>query len=199
MVQPADVKITAEPVDEAVCRFTVNLPVYPGGSATFEGAEKAPLSPLATAIFEIEPITEVRLAGNIVTVTKDGIADWAPIARQVGAAIRAQLASDTPAVSPEYAASLPSDVDIKQRVQELFDAEINPAVAQHGGWIDLIDVQGANVYVRMGGGCQGCGAADVTLKQGVERAIRRVVPDIGEVFDTTDHAGGANPYYQPAK
>lgn len=198
-MEASDIKITAEPIDEGSCRFTVSVPVFPGGAARFEDPERARLSPLASSLFNIEPITGVRFSGNVVTINKEGIGDWAPIARQVGAAIRAHLLTGAPAVSDDYVASLPSDEEIRAQVQSLLETEINPAVAGHGGFIDLIDVRDKNVYVRLGGGCQGCGAATVTLKQGVEAAIRRVLPDIGEVFDTTDHAGGMNPYYQPAK
>ncbi len=63
----------------------------------------------------------------------------------------------------------------------------------------MIDVKKNNVFIRLGGGCQGCGAADVTLKQGIERAIRDLAPAVGEILDTTDHASGRNPYYAPAK
>ena len=89
--------------------------------------------------------------------------------------------------------------DLKTRVQELIDNMINPAVAGHGGWVELIDVQDKRVYLQMGGGCQGCGAADVTLKSGIERLIREELPEIEEVLDTTDHASGANPFYTPSK
>ena len=82
-------------------------------------------------------------------------------------------------------------------VQRLLDDEINPAVASHGGYISLVDVREDVVYIRLEGGCQGCGMADVTLKQGVETAILRELPDIVAVRDVTDHAGGTNPYYQP--
>src|SRR2546427_2778353 len=70
---------------------------------------------------------------------------------------------------------------------------INPAVAGHGGYVELIDVQENRVYLQMGGGCQGCGAADVTLKAGIERLIKDELPEVVEVLDTTDHAAGANP------
>jgi len=89
--------------------------------------------------------------------------------------------------------------DLKTKVQELIDSMINPAVAGHGGFVDLIDVKDNKVYLTMGGGCQGCGAADVTLKQGIERLIKEELPEIEEVLDTTDHASGDNPYYQPSK
>jgi len=89
--------------------------------------------------------------------------------------------------------------DLKTRVQELIDTMINPAVAGHGGYVELIDVQDKRVYLQMGGGCQGCGAADITLKAGIERLLREEIPEIVEILDTTDHASGTNPYYAAGK
>ena len=85
------------------------------------------------------------------------------------------------------------------KVQELIDSTINPAVAGHGGFVQLVDVKDNRVYIQMGGGCQGCGAADVTLKAGIERLIKEELPEIEEVLDSTDHASGTNPYYTPGK
>lgn len=84
-------------------------------------------------------------------------------------------------------------------IQKLLDENVNPAVAGHGGHISLVDVQADTAYIRLEGGCQGCGMADVTLKQGVEVEIKNAVPSIVAVLDVTDHAGGSNPYYQPGK
>jgi Fe-S cluster biogenesis protein NfuA len=84
-------------------------------------------------------------------------------------------------------------------IKQVLDEEINPSVASHGGHIALVDVQGDTVFIRLEGGCQGCGMADVTLKQGVEVAIKKAVPSINAVLDSTDHAGGDNPYFQPGK
>ena len=89
--------------------------------------------------------------------------------------------------------------ELRGKVQELIDTMINPAIAGHGGYVDLIDVQDNRVYLQMGGGCQGCGAADITLKSGIERLIRDELPEVVEVLDTTDHASGANPYYTAGK
>ena len=82
-----------------------------------------------------------------------------------------------------------------KKIQELFDNEINPSIAMHGGYVELLDIQGDRAFIRMSGGCQGCGMKDVTLKQGIEMRIMELVPDIHEVIDATDHASGANPYY----
>jgi Fe/S biogenesis protein NfuA len=89
--------------------------------------------------------------------------------------------------------------ELARDVQRLLDDEINPSVAAHGGHIDLLDVSEGIAYIHMGGGCQGCGMAEVTLGQGVRVAILQRFPQIIEVRDTTDHAQGANPYYQAAK
>jgi Fe/S biogenesis protein NfuA len=89
--------------------------------------------------------------------------------------------------------------DLKSKVQDLIDTSINPAIAGHGGWVDLLDVKDNVVYLQMGGGCQGCGAADITLKAGIERLIKDEIPEIAEVLDTTDHGAGTNPYYTAGK
>ncbi|HXV35634.1 MAG TPA: iron-sulfur cluster assembly accessory protein [Myxococcota bacterium] len=81
------------------------------------------------------------------------------------------------------------------RVQQVLDDRINPGLAAHGGMVTLVDVEGARVVLRFGGGCQGCGMADVTLKQGVSAQLKQQIPEIAEVVDATDHAAGENPYY----
>jgi len=88
---------------------------------------------------------------------------------------------------------------IAARIQEVLDRQINPSVAAHGGFVDLLEVRGGAAYVQLGGGCQGCAQVDVTLRQGIEVAIMAAVPQITEVIDVTDHAAGTNPYFQPAK
>jgi Fe/S biogenesis protein NfuA len=84
-------------------------------------------------------------------------------------------------------------------VQEVLDSRINPAVAGHGGYVSLLDVRGDTAFIALGGGCQGCGLADVTLKQGIEVMIKESIPQITQVIDSTDHAAGQNPFYQPSK
>jgi Fe/S biogenesis protein NfuA len=94
---------------------------------------------------------------------------------------------------PELNGTLP------ERVHQVLTLQINPAIAAHGGTAELVTAEGDTAYVRLGGGCQGCGMAAMTLKRGVESAIRAAVPEIQQVVDVTDHAAGANPYYEPAQ
>jgi Fe/S biogenesis protein NfuA len=89
--------------------------------------------------------------------------------------------------------------EVKSRIQKILDEMINPAVAGHGGFVELLDVKENIAYLRLGGGCQGCGMVNVTLKQGIEATLKEEIPQLAGVIDQTDHAGGTNPYYQPAK
>ena len=88
---------------------------------------------------------------------------------------------------------------LAEAVQKSLDEKINPAVQSHGGFVELVAIEDDTAYLRFGGGCQGCGMINVTLKQGVEKVLFEDVPQIKRVLDTTDHASGNNPYYQPAK
>ena len=85
---------------------------------------------------------------------------------------------------------------VARAVQEVLDRQINPGVGTHGGMVSLVEVKDGTAYMRFGGGCQGCAAVDVTLKQGVERAVLSAVPSVSAIVDVTDHEAGVNPYYQ---
>jgi Fe/S biogenesis protein NfuA len=89
--------------------------------------------------------------------------------------------------------------DVAQRVLQVLEAQINPSIAAHGGRADLVAVEDDAAYLRLSGGCAGCGMAAVTLSQGIEVALRDSVPEITRVIDVTDHASGTNPYYEAAK
>lgn len=85
---------------------------------------------------------------------------------------------------------------MRRKIAKLLETEINPYVASHGGSIDIEDFIDGTVYLRMSGGCQGCGSAKATLKQGVERALRDAFGDkIQEIVDLTDHDAGSSPYF----
>jgi len=106
--------------------------------------------------------------------------------------------------SPSPAVSAPRpDVDLSgpvpQRVIQVLDQHINPSIAAHGGRAELVAVEDDTAYLRLSGGCQGCGMASVTLTQGIEVAIKDAVPEILHVVDVTDHASGTNPYFESAK
>ncbi|HYV03031.1 MAG TPA: NifU family protein [Blastocatellia bacterium] len=196
MSSPLQIQIKAEvdKQDIKICRFTVDRPVH-SGSATFNSAEEAKDNDLAAKLFLIPGISRVELDGYNVAVSQSGAEDWRQLGKRIGSAIRNFL--NPPPEIPE-GDRLPPD-HVRTRVQQVLDEMINPGVASHGGFVELLDVQDDNVFIRMGGGCQGCGAADVTLKQGIERLIRENVPQVREILDTTDHGSGQNPFYAPSK
>lgn len=86
-----------------------------------------------------------------------------------------------------------------EQVQQVITEQVNPAIASHGGGAELVSVDGTIAYLRLFGGCQGCGLAQVTLKQGIERIILESIPELTSVVDVTDHASGEDPYYQSEK
>jgi Fe/S biogenesis protein NfuA len=109
--------------------------------------------------------------------------------------------SPSPAVGVAGAARPPADLsgDVAQRVLQVLDGQINPSIAAHGGRAELVAVEENTAYLRLSGGCQGCGMASVTLSQGIEVVIKESVPEITRVVDVTDHASGENPYFESAK
>ncbi len=107
-----------------------------------------------------------------------------------------------PAVRPQTPPTMPGsglDTDIARRVTAVLDRDVNPSIASHGGHAELAGIEGTTAYLRLGGGCQGCGMATVTLSQGIEVAITQAVSEIDRVVDVTDHASGTNPYFEQAK
>ena len=87
------------------------------------------------------------------------------------------------------------DAPLEQRVEAVLEHAINPVIAGHGGWVELVDVEDRDVHLSLGGGCTGCAMAQVTLRQSIEVELRNWVPDLGAVLDVTDHAAGDHPYY----
>ena len=103
--------------------------------------------------------------------------------------------------SPTIRVPPPGDLsgDVAQRVVQVLDQQVNPTIAGHGGRAELVAVKQGTAYLRLGGGCQGCAMATVTLSQGIETTVMRAVPEITSVADVTDHQSGTNPYFEAAK
>lgn len=85
----------------------------------------------------------------------------------------------------------------KEAIQQFVDENINPGLEMHGGFLDVRDYDegSGTVYVIMGGGCQGCSSASITLRQGIEHVLKEEFPEIKSIEDATQHHAGTNPYY----
>lgn len=105
------------------------------------------------------------------------------------------LRNPNPATPPITEGEIELEGSIEERVQQLIEMYINPAIAAHGGFVTLAGIKGDQALVELGGGCQGCGLAAMTLRQGIESSIKHHVPEILEVVDVTDHAAGENPFF----
>jgi Fe-S cluster biogenesis protein NfuA len=172
--------------------------VHPGGPFFFDNPERAAGSPLVERLFALLGVAYVLVAGNVVTIGKKESASWDGLRSEVGTVIRTQLTTGVRAIleaPPPSPAGNRNDDEIREVVQDLLDRETNPAIAAHGGKISIVEVQDRKLYIEMSGGCQGCAASQVTLRQGFELMVRRVAPEVVDIIDATDHASGTSPFY----
>lgn len=185
--------------DPDMCKFTVSRTVHPGRPFFFPAKELAAGSPLPERLFALPGVAHVLVAGNVVTVGKDSGASWSALKAGIGTAIREQLVTGAPAildVPRTPGAGGRTDAQVRAVVQELLDQQVNPSIAKHGGKISIVDVKDRNLSIAMSGGCQGCAASKLTLRNGFEVMARRVAPEIVDIVDTTDHAAGKKPFYE---
>jgi Fe-S cluster biogenesis protein NfuA len=202
MEQPFEIQISDPGPETDTCKIVLNRELSPDKTEFFETYGEAEGWPMVQLIMRVSGVHSVIVKGSLLIVAKHAGAEWSNLLGPIEEAIRSELdpefvsaTSPVDAIAAAAAGEGPND-DLRNRVQEILDKEINPSVASHGGYISLLDVQGTRVFVHMGGGCQGCGMASATLKQGVETTLRSQIPEITEIFDTTDHGAGANPYYE---
>jgi len=181
---------------DRIRRFVVetDTPLVGPGRHRYASPEQAAGQPLAEAVISVPGVQEVILEGNAVLVLRHGDTPWDAIEDRVSYAISTVLGFEP--VDEAAPGGALTDDQIYEIVDRVFDRDINPAVAQHGGKVELIDVQDGTVVVRMMGGCQGCGMANVTLRQGIETQLKRLIPGLHGIADVTDHAAGENPYFR---
>lgn len=198
---PSLITIRAETsvADPDSCKFTISKMVHPGGPFFFDTPERAAGSPLIERLFALTGVAHVLVAGNVVTIGKNESASWDGLRAEIGAVIRTQLLTGVRAILEAPQSAPPgkrNDDQIREVVQDLLDRETNPSIASHGGMISIVRLEDRKLYIKMSGGCQGCAASQVTLRQGFELMVRRVAPEVIDIIDATDHASGTKPFYK---
>jgi Fe-S cluster biogenesis protein NfuA len=183
---------------DRIRRFVLedDTPILGPDRRRFASPDDARGLPVAEAVLAVAGVQEAIFEGNSVLVLRREEFDWNDLEDRVGYALGAAMAAQAggdPLVAPGETLD---DDRIFQIVDRVLTRDINPAVAQHGGKVELIDVQDRQVVLRMMGGCQGCGMANVTLRQGIEAQLKRVVPGLAGITDITDHKSGKNPYFK---
>lgn len=196
-METTKIAITAEPqVLPSNCLFRVDRSLFVGTLYVSDPAWARAWAPLAAALFDAVPgLKGVRIADAEVVITMQKVPeDWRTVARTAGQAIRAHLQAGGQVVLPGALDALAGHDRMRAAAQKVIEEQLNPMLASHGGWVEIQASEAKDLYITMGGGCQGCGSAAYTMKQGVEVALRQAVPEIENIYDATDHASGANPY-----
>lgn len=164
-----------------------------------EGSPFAPSYELTLVDAETRAEADVEVDAGVFTVLVDegsvkrldgAVVDFVETIQESGF----QITPDPDAFKSDMDDDGPSG-ELAERVSQVLDTEINPAIAAHGGEIKLRDVQGTEIFIEMAGGCQGCAMSRMTLRQGVERMVSQSVPEVTAIHDVTDHASGDNPYF----
>ncbi len=195
---PKTVRIKAEvSTDEQRCTLTIDRPVFENLGWYFPTPQSAEGSPLAEALHAIEHVQTVLIDHDTVTLTRFQFCrdEWLTTAGAAGVVIRECVLSGASPISESIHSQIPDEIEVRTAVTKVIDEVLNPGGAGHGGVITLLDVHGNRIWLNMGGGCQGCSAAAVTLRHGIEGELRKAVPFLGGVHDATDHTAlGTNPY-----
>ncbi|RZD37446.1 MAG: hypothetical protein CXT75_04020 [Methanobacteriota archaeon] len=183
------IKIRGEPTaDPQKCRFVLDGEVLSRASVSFTKDSDMEKAPLAKQLLDLSYIAQVNIA-----LTGDNVESWPAIGKEIGEVIRSQLESGEAPITEEVMDT--GNSELFDQVNELIKNDVNPSIASHGGVITLHNVSDGKAYVTMGGGCQGCSASSVTLKQGVESYIVAKIDEVNEIVDITNHSEGVNPYY----
>lgn len=169
-------------------KYVVDTSLLPRGAMNFVSKDVAiEKSPLASKLFEIKGVTGVMLGTNFVTVTKGDEGEWDELNDGVMLALDQHLTDGKDVVKPDVleawqaAAAVQGGGAMEQRIREILDTEIRPAVAMDGGDITLDRIENNVVYLHMQGSCAGCPSSTATLRMGIETRLREAVPEIVEV------------------
>lgn len=151
-------------------------------SANFDAPPGRDVSPLAQELFAVDGVVGVFLAANFATVSKREETEWVDIAQPIVDALKHHLGSGKPALGPGYQVSAAETGGaLVQRIRQLLDVEIRPAVARDGGDILFVGFRDGVVELQMRGACSGCPSATATLKLAVESRLREEIPQVREV------------------
>jgi len=198
-----EVSIEAKPLlSPQACQFVISKNISEQRVLIRRG-QPVEGSILLEKLFQITDIEEVLIESSIITLKKKGNSTWQSLGAKIGPAIRDSLNNAGPIISEELIEALNkpiviSEDELKKRiedVQRLIDKQVAPALAGHGGHVNLVKIIGGQVHLSFGGGCQGCTQISVTVKDGIEKLLKAELPWMVEIIDTTDHEAGDQPYY----
>lgn len=184
---PISIYTEATPNPEAL-KFVANKMLVHGNSAHFENEEEAELSPLATQLFVFPFVKEVFIMNNFVTITKTDEQDWYEIMQELRQFLKEFLESEQVIIDPAYFeqhadenAIQDDDDEMVKKIKNVLETYVKPAVEMDGGAIEFMNFEDGKVHLVLKGACSGCPSSTVTLKQGIEGMMKRMVPEVQEV------------------
>ena len=183
-------------------RFKVNQTIS-SQEVTYTDSTEALRSPIASKIFGFPWTQKVTVGTEYVEVQKQDWVEWEVLEDPLKGLITEHFNAQTGELeeNPELKKAENNNLETEEAkiISQLIEEQINPALAAHNGFVVLHNVEDNKVFLEMGGGCQGCAMSYQTMKEGIEGAIKSVVPSITEVIDVTNHSAGANPYFTEDK
>jgi Fe-S cluster biogenesis protein NfuA len=165
-------------------KFVVPAKVFLSqGTIDFDACPSREVAPLAYELFQLPYVKRVFIGRDFVTITKSSEVRWEQIIPEIRKKIEELLASSQPLVNPELAKnSSEADTDpVAQRIREIIETQIRPAVAMDGGDILFHSYENGTVYVTLRGSCSGCPSATLTLQMGIQNLLQHLVPEVQEV------------------
>jgi Fe-S cluster biogenesis protein NfuA len=165
-------------------KYAVNRQLIERGAANFTDAKEArERSPLAEKLFRISGINGVMIGMTFVTITKSDDGDWDLVHKSASETIYNHLSKNEPVLIDRGSdtAHKGGDSDIENKIRDILDQEIRPAVAMDGGDITFEKYEDGVVYLYLQGSCSGCPSSTATLKMGIETRLRQAIPEIQEV------------------
>lgn len=177
-------EITPNP---ASLKFVVDRLLIPHGTADFATESETDEAPLARRLFSFRFVERVFLGKNFVTITKHKDFQWEEVIPAVKDFLKSYLASEQPIVVGELAASLQPQMaeededEVVRSIKSYIESHVRPAVAMDGGDIIYHSFEDGVVHLRLQGSCSGCPSSTITLKNGIETLLTRMVPQVKRV------------------
>ncbi|NNC82074.1 MAG: NifU family protein [Flavobacteriales bacterium] len=181
-------------------KFVADRTVIPEGRiAEFETpSDIGAASPLATSLFQFPFVKGVFIMSNFVTVTRSGDVEWDLVKNELREVIQRYLMENQWAVSDDYQGLRPEEMgappalaehkvgnELEQKIADILDEYVKPAVERDGGIIQLDSFRNGTVTVNLRGACSGCPSSTVTLKDGIENLLKSMLPEVNEVVALT--------------
>ena len=197
-MNPQDLKINVAPVHDSVLEFELSEDIFEGKIYQCHEFSETKDSSFLKSIYSLGEVGQVSVMPSRLRIHFTGDGAWQDFARKVGAHIRSFLEKenmDIPELPQVDQKELEDSGEI-QAIKNILRTQVAPALGAHGGSVEVVNFQEGVLYLRFGGGCQGCSQISQTVKHGVEALLKRSVPTIKSIVDVTDHDQGDNPYFK---